>query len=120
MKHAFAATVLILVPGVASAASIAGSQCGSVLSSFACLAQGLGNLLTTGTAALVGVALVIYFWGVVQKVWLSEEGNAKSMQTLRTQLLWGLLALFVILSIWGLLSLFGNFLFGTNNFNSLY
>ena len=120
MKSKLIALLLFGVPQLASAASIAGSRCSSVLSSFPCLAQGLGNLLGLGTAILIGIAIIFYFWGIVQKVWFAEAGSAKSLESLRTQLIWGLVALFVILSIWGLLSFFGNFLFGTNNFNALF
>jgi hypothetical protein len=122
MKKALLLPPLLLpmLPEAAQAASVAGSGCGSILSSLPCLAQGLGNIIGVGTAALIGIAIVLYFWGIAQKVWFAEAGNAKSLESLRTQLLWGLLALFIILSIWGLLSLFGNLLFGTNNFNALF
>ena len=73
-----------------------------------------------GTGILVGVAIVFYFYGIVLRLWGAQDGGATGLNKLRGQLLWGLLALFVILSIWGILSLLGNLLFGTNNFNSLF
>ena len=104
----------------ASAASIAGPNCASILSNTKCLAQGIGNILNYATGILVGAIIVFYFWGIVRRSWEGQEGSAKVYDDMHKQLLWGLIALFVVLSIWGLLSLLGNLLFGTNNFNSLF
>jgi len=111
---------LLAAPASASAASVAGAGCNSVLSSLHCLAQGIGNILGYGTGILIGIAIIFYFWGIVRRLWDVNAGDAKSFTAIRTQLLWGLVALFVALSLWGILSLLGTALFGTNNFNSLF
>ena len=112
-------TLALGLPCIAQAQSIAGPGCGSVMSSIPCFASGLGHLFGVATAALIGVAIVVYFFGIVKGLWGASSGSAATVKDLRNQLLWGLIALFVVLSIFGILSLLGYALFGTNNFNSL-
>ena len=110
----------MLLPGVALAEGIAGSGCSSALTSVRCLAQAAGNLIGLATAALIGIAIIIYFWGIVRNLFKVSGGNAASFDDIRKNLLWGLLALFVIFSIWGIIRLLGVSLFGTSQFNSLW
>ena len=110
----------MLLPGVALAEGIAGSGCSSALTSVRCLAQAAGNLIGLATAALIGIAIIIYFWGIVRNLFKVSGGNASSFDDIRKNLLWGLLALFVIFSIWGIIRLLGVTLFGTSQFNSLW
>jgi len=105
---------------MASAASIAGSQCNSIVSSSRCLANGIGNLLGFATGILIGVAIIWYFWGIIMRMWDVAQGSAKDSEPFKNQLLYGLGAIFVILSIWGILALMGNLFLGTSNFNSLF
>ena len=111
---------VLLLPSSALAQGIAGSGCATSFSSIPCLAQSAGNLIGLATAALIGVAIVIYFWGIVRNLFKVSGGNATSFDEIRTSLMWGLLALFLIFSIWGIIRLLGTSLFGTSNFNSLW
>ena len=87
---------------------------------FACFASSIAGLFGTATALLVGGALALYFWSIAYNLFgYSAAGSATSMQKLRGTILWGLLALFIMFSIWGIIRLLGNTLFGSNNFNSL-
>ena len=108
------------IPTLVRADSLAGSGCASSFSTIPCLAQAAGNLFGLATAALIGVGLIMYFWGIVQKLFKAGSGNATSFDDIRTQLGWGLIALFIVFSVWGIIALLGNTLFGTNNFNSLW
>ena len=112
--------VLALFPAAVFAESIAGGGCASAFSSIPCMAQAAGNLFGLATAALVGIAIIIYFFGIVRNLFATSSGDAKSSDTLRNNLLLGLLGLFVIFSIWGIIRLLGTSLFGTNNLNSLW
>ena len=112
--------VMSIPAGAVSAASIAGSGCSTVFSSIPCLAQGAGNLFGLATAALIGIAIVIYFAGIIRTLFKAGGGNATSFADLSKTLGWGLVALFLVLSIWGIIRLLGGTLFGTNNFNSLW
>jgi hypothetical protein len=46
--------------------------------------------------------VVVYFWGLVVNLHKSQEGGYKEA---KGQLLWGLLVICVIFSIWGILNL---------------
>ena len=95
-------------------------SCSRAVENFACFAQWIGKMFSIGTALLVGGALAVYFWGIAYSMFgYSTAGSAKSIENMRNMILWGLLALFIMFSIWGIIRLLGLTLFGTNNFNSL-
>jgi hypothetical protein len=94
--------------------------CASLTQNIGCLAQGVAKSFAIATALLVGVALVLYFSGVAFSMFkYSATGSADKIKNLRNSILWGLLALFIMFSIWGIINLLGNTLFGSSNFNSL-
>lgn len=68
--------------------------------------------------AAIGVALiagiVVFFYGTSNSMWSITKGDPKRM---RDQLLWGVVALFVMFSVWGILSLLRNTLFGSGAYN---
>ncbi len=53
--------------------------------------------------ALAGLALALFIWGGV--VMLASPGSDESRKEGRTRMLWGLIALFVLVSVWGLVQL---------------
>ena len=82
-----------------------------LLPSFA-FAQGLGNLNTLLSSfgdlvekalpIVVAIALLTFFWGLVKYIFTdAKEGGTKLM-------LWGIVALFVMVSVWGLVRFIGN------------
>lgn len=52
---------------------------------------------------LITVALVLFLWGVLR--YMYKVGNARSKEADREIFLWGLLALFCMVSVWGVVSL---------------
>ena len=81
---------------------------GSTLSSAVYQLISLVNVITP---LLGGIALLIFFWGIIKYVWASGDSHAKTNG--REFIVWGLVALFVIFSVWGILSLAGWSLVGT-------
>ena len=61
---------------------------------------------------LMSLAVVSFIWGVIQYVINSDDENKKSKG--RDFMIWGILALTVMVSIWGLVAILGN-TFGINN-----
>ncbi|MBP9749430.1 MAG: hypothetical protein KBD21_01770 [Candidatus Pacebacteria bacterium] len=53
--------------------------------------------------ALAGLALALFIWGGV--VMLASQGSDESRKEGQTRMLWGLIALFVLVSVWGLVQL---------------
>lgn len=76
---------------------------------FSELANLIVNLINGGIGVALILGIVIYFWGIVSS--MPRNGKADG-EKLRTQLVWGLIALFVMFSVWGILALLRNTLFG--------
>ena len=98
------ATLLLLLPVVALAAAPR---------TFQELAFDLVDLLDAATAVLIVAGLVVYFYGISTNIMkFSEEGGEK----LRAYFLWGIIVLFVMVSIWGIVRLLQDTLFGGSQF----
>ena len=96
----------LLLPSIALAAAP---------KSFSDLVNLLVSLMNNATLVLITLGLVIYFYGISTSLFKSkEEGSEK----LKMYLLWGILILFVMVSIWGILRLLENTLFGSGAANS--
>ncbi len=73
----------------------------------------LAAMFVTFINAGIGVALVagivIYFYGVATSIPKASTGD---IDKLRAHMIWGIIALFVMFSVWGILALLRNTLFG--------
>lgn len=54
---------------------------------------------------LSSLALLFFFWGLVQYVF--QAGNQQAVEQSRQRMLWGIVGLFVIATIWALVTLVG-------------
>ncbi len=72
------------------------------------LANVFVSILNSATGALVVLAIVIYFYGVSTNLWKSGD---EDREKLRGYLLWGLIIIFIMVSIWGILEILQNTLF---------
>ena len=59
------------------------------------------GLLDQGTAILIGIAALIFFWNITSNLW--GEESADKNKKLRSSITWGILILFIMSSIWGIL-----------------
>ncbi len=64
------------------------------------------GLLTLVTPIVVTLALVFFFWGVAQ--FILHSGDEKTRDDGKKKILWGIIALFVMFSIKGIISTVGN------------
>ncbi len=71
------------------------------------------DLLNAATVLAVGLGVLYYLWGVASSI--KDGGSAKGWEKFRTQVVWGLIALFVMFSIWGILRILTNTLFKSYN-----
>lgn len=53
---------------------------------------------------LVGLAVVLFFWGLVKYLW-SITGDTKEHEEGRQIMVWGVIAIFVMVSIWGIVAM---------------
>lgn len=76
---------------------------------------GLGNLIKSFNesvvqsvgAMMLTLAVVVFFFGIVQFIWAKREGNAGKIKVGESFMGWGLLAIFVMFSVWGIVTFFG-------------
>ncbi len=71
------------------------------------------NIITLIIPVLTVLALVIFLWSGVRYIYKAEETAGKGPE--RDAMLWGLIALFVLFSIWGILKILSNTLLGTDS-----
>ena len=76
---------------------------------FSDLANMAVNLINGAIGVALILGIVIYFYGVVTSIPKTGEGD---MERLRAHFVWGIIALFVMFSVWGILRLVSNTLFG--------
>ncbi|MEK7068816.1 MAG: hypothetical protein AAB947_00370 [Patescibacteria group bacterium] len=87
----------------------------AVASTFQELAFDIVDIIDAATVALVVFALVVYFWGIAVNI--PHFGGEKGGEKQKAFFFWGLLVLFVMVSIWGIIQLLQNSLFSDNSFN---
>ena len=65
-----------------------------------------GDILNMLIPVLIALALVVFFWGLVQYVWGASGEDSKS--SAKNIMIAGLLSLFVMVSVWGIIRLAQN------------
>ena len=65
------------------------------------LVQGIGAIVKVALPVVVGLALLAFFWGLVKFIF--AQGNEEAKADAKKIMLWGLVALFVMVSVWGLI-----------------
>jgi len=70
---------------------------------FADLVKEFVGLVNIVIPVLFSLALVLFLWGGVRYIY--KAGDAKGKSEERSALGWGLLALFILFSIWGIIRL---------------
>lgn len=64
----------------------------------------VSNILGILVPILITLAVIVFFWGLIQYLMGDMEEKAKA----RTIMIWGVIALFVMVSVFGLIQLLGN------------
>lgn len=63
--------------------------------------ESLGTLINLATPIVVALALLFFFWGLA--TFILSAGNEEKRKEGRGIMIWGIIALFIIVSIWGLI-----------------
>ena len=71
------------------------------------LITAVGGLINPLIVILVGVALLVFFWGLAKFIF-RVGGDEKAVEGGKRLMGWGLLALFVMLSVWGIIRFMQN------------
>lgn len=85
--------VLSFAPGLAFAAT-------ANLSGIQTLVQSFGRIVAMLIPIIFALAIVYFFWGLV--VFLRAAGDPKAQEAGRNQMIWGVIAIAVMLSVYGL------------------
>lgn len=67
------------------------------------ISQLLGNItsvLSQSANVLMVLATVVFLWGIIQYV--IAGGDEKKIETAKSYIVWGIVGLFVMLTMWGL------------------
>ena len=70
------------------------------------LVRSVGRLVDLALPIVVAIALLGFFWGLVK--FILAQGNEESKVDAKKIMLWGVVALFVMVSVWGLVRFIGN------------
>lgn len=62
----------------------------------------IGNLITQATPIVVALALLAFFWGLV--TYIFGSGDAEKRKKGLAIMIWGIIALFVMLSVFGIIN----------------
>lgn len=92
------AAVTLLLPVMASAQGFA--TLGGVIDSFtSTVVKALGSLF-------IASGVVAFFYGMVNFIWAVRDGDAAKVKTGRIFMVWGLIGVFVMVSVWGIVGYF--------------
>ena len=68
------------------------------------LLRSVGRLIDIALPIVVAIALLAFFWGIIKFIFGGEEAKKEG----KTLMIWGLVGLFVMVSVWGLVRFIGN------------
>lgn len=96
--------------GVASqVAGTCSSPIGSLKELISCVIE---MVISPLVALLIGLAVLVFLWGIV--TYVRNLDNETKRSEGRMMMVWGIIALFVMVSVWGLVGILtGTFNFGT-------
>lgn len=100
--------IKLLIPVLALLPLVASAQ----LTGLGQLITATGGLINPLIAILVGVALLVFFWGLVKFVFRLGGDGEKAVDDGKRVMKWGLIALFVMVSVWGIIEFFQDALLG--------
>jgi len=69
------------------------------------LVEGIGGIIKVALPIVIGLALLAFFWGLVKFIF--AQGNEETKTDAKKIMLWGLIALFVMVAVWGLVRFIG-------------
>jgi hypothetical protein len=116
---AFLLISFMALPMIAVAQTSGVDSINSGLSQFGIIIGSLTrNVVTALSTLFATAAMVAFFYGIVQYIWGIREGDETRVKKGNLFLRWGLVALFVMFSVWGIIIYVQN-IFGIQNSNNI-
>ena len=105
-KIAFIFTTLFVLPLVTFAQTVSSGptqtvSSGPTLAPLRIFVAGVSDLVSLAVPLIIGLAVVAFFWGLVRYIFAGAKGSAAG----KNIMVWGLIALFVMVSIWGIITM---------------
>lgn len=104
----------LIAASFSSALSVPAVALAAAPRTFSELADLVVTLLDSAAGILVVAGIVIYFYGVSTNILKMRD---ESGQKVRAYMVWGLIVIFVMVSIWGIIGLLQNTLFGGDRYS---
>lgn len=76
---------------------------GGSLSNLSSLVTQFGNIINLLIPIVFAIALLVFFWGLVMYIFGKEQDKERAKKTM----IWGVVALFVMAAVWGLVAFIG-------------
>lgn len=113
----FVFAALVTIPYSAFADVVADTSHG--IGTFATLINNVTDNVVSALATLfLSLALVVFFYGIVQYIWGRQQGNGDKVKVGNDFMTWGLVALFVMFSVYGIIKL-GQNIFGFKDVSTI-
>jgi hypothetical protein len=80
-------------------------------SSFQDMANTVAKIFNAGAILLITATIVVYFYGIVGNIYNMRNGKADNSD-MRKNILWGIIIIFFMVSIWGIVQILQYSLFG--------
>lgn len=96
MKKVLILASSFLLPAVAMAQDTS-------LSAFTQIATGIGNVVKLLIPIAFGLAILFFFWGLATYI----LGKEQDKELAKKRMLWGIIAIFIMASIWAIVSFLG-------------
>ncbi|MEK7147876.1 MAG: pilin [Patescibacteria group bacterium] len=94
----------VILAALTFAPALALAQGTPNLSNLETLLKSIGRLIDIALPIVVAIGLLVFFWGIVKFIFAGEEGKKEG----RNLMIWGIVGLFVMVSVWGLVRFLGN------------
>lgn len=79
------------------------------------LIQAVGGLINPLIAIVIGIALLSFFWGLVKFIFRVGGGDENAVKNGKQLMIWGLIALFVMIAFGGIIKFMEANLFPSGN-----
>ena len=96
-QHSIVALALAAIPSLMHAQE---------LGNIARLLEALGNLVSIATPIIVGLAVLVFFWGLVKYIF--SAGNEEAKDQGKRIMIGGIIAIFVMVAIFGIVEFIAN------------
>lgn len=69
------------------------------------LVDAVGDIIETILPIMVTIALLVFFWGLIK--YIMSAGDPEAAKTGKSIMIYGVIALFVMISVWGIVQFIG-------------